>query len=432
MSYLLKPISYGCNFISGFAFKSCDFTNLANGIPVIKIKNISGSKVTIDNSQYIPESTITPNHKKYFVYNEDVLIAMTGAGSVGRVGMASFKDEGLAILNQRVGKIVSDEENVNKEYLFFILSSPRFQKILYDKGSGSGQPNLSPSGILELEIPMPPYNIQKSIGEILICQRRKIDLLCKQNQTLENIAQTLFKRWFVDFEFPNKDGKPYQSSGGRMVESEFGEIPEGWEVRKLENISKFQNGFAFYTIGYSDSGKKVVDLANIDPEGKFKETLRDKFISSDIYGAEKFEKYHLRKDDIVMAMTDITQEMGILGKCGKIYESNKFILNQRVGRIRVNRDINVNFLLTYLNSKYQTNYLKSCALGTVQKYVNTTHIKGMDLIIPSNKIMECFSELVDSIFHKIKNNDIEIETLTKTRDTLLPKLMSGQIRVKSL
>jgi len=128
-----------------------------------------------------------------------------------------------------------------------------------------------------------------------------------------------------------------------------------------------------------------------------------------------------------MAMTDMTQTMGILGKCGKIYESDKYILNQRIGKIRVKNDVNVNFLMTYFNSSYQLNYLKIRALGTVQKYVNTNQIKEMNFIIPDDQVMNSFGGLVDPQFGKIRESDIQVELLSKLRDTLLPKLLSGEL-----
>jgi type I restriction enzyme S subunit len=210
-----------------------------------------------------------------------------------------------------------------------------------------------------------------------------------------------------------------------------GEIPKNWSVKELDEVAEFQNGFAFYTVGYSEEGYKVVDLANVSSEGKFIETKRDKRIAPDVYNLPKHEKHHLNKDDIVMAMTDMTQAMGILGKCGKIYESNKFILNQRIGRLRVNEGMNVNFLLTNLNSRYQIDFLKNRALGTVQKYVNTSHIKEMEFVVPTNELMVHFGETVDPVFSSIRQNDVESDQLSELRDILLPKLLSGVLEISN-
>ena len=132
-----------------------------------------------------------------------------------------------------------------------------------------------------------------------------------------------------------------------------------------------------------------------------------------------------------MAMTDMTQAMGILGKSGIVYESNKFILNQRIGRIRALPEVNVNFLVTSLNSPHQLNFLKERALGSVQKYVNPSHIKEMEFIMPTGSLMASFGNLIDPIFNMIRSNDLEIEHLSYLRDTLLPKLLSGEIELTS-
>lgn len=274
-----------------------------------------------------------------------------------------------------------------------------------------------------------PYNEQKAIVDILSSLDDKIELNNQMNKTLEEMAQALFKRWFVDFEFPNKEGQPYKSSGGEMVESELGLIPKGWEVKYLSDLADFQNGFAFYKVGYSENGIKVIDLGNVNALGNFVETNRDKYISLDIYNQEKMEKYKLNKDDLIIIMTDRTQEMNILGKTAKVPYSDKFILNQRVGRIRAQKDINSNYLLSAINSNRVLNDLKSKALGSVQKYVNTNHVKEIELLLPSSEIMKYYSRIIDPIYDKMLENNEENLTLTEIRDNLLPKLMSGEIRV---
>ena len=102
--------------------------------------------------------------------------------------------------------------------------------------SGSAVPSLNRNYIHPLPINAPGYEEQKRIAAVLTCLDRKISNLRQQNETLESIAQTLFKHWFVDFEFPNEDGKPYKSSGGAMVRSDLGDIPVGWEVGKLGDV----------------------------------------------------------------------------------------------------------------------------------------------------------------------------------------------------
>ena len=448
----------------GYAFKSKDFSHI--GIPVIKIKNVRKRDVDLSDVDRVSKE-VANKASNLFVKNWDVLISMTGSGPnspasiVGRVARHSGKDN-LFLINQRVGRFfIKDKDRIDQKFLYYLFSQDSTQLELLSIATGSAnQANISGTQIESLEFNLPPLVEQKAIAHILSSLDEKIELNRQINETLEAMAQALFKSWFVDFDpvidnalaagniIPDEfieraeQRKSIQQSKDKQdictlfpnkfeLTEKMGWIPSGWETRNLTEIADFQNGFAFYTTGYSDSGYKVVDLANISTDGRFIETSRDKYVSSDIYRLPKHEKHHLHINDIVMAMTDITQAMGILGKCGKIYESNKYILNQRVGRIRVIDDTNVNFLLTYLNSSYQLNFLKTRVLGTVQKYVNTTDIKEMDFIIPKSKVMNEFSRIVDPQFNKMRTADEENETLSKLRDTLLPKLMSGELRISN-
>ncbi len=348
-------------------------------------------------------------------------------------------------------------EGFNPSFGFYSLMNEEFIQYTVQTSKGTKMPRGDKEAMKNYPLFIPPLSEQKAIARILGSLDDKIELNRQMNETLEAMAQALFKSWFVDFDpvidnalaagnaipdefieraeqrkdIEKKDNSDTQGLFPEEFEftEEMGWIPKGWEIKNLTEIAEFQNGFAFYTTGYSEAGYKVVDLANIHTDGRFIETHRDKHVSSEVYNLPKHEKHHLYKDDIVMAMTDITQAMGILGKCGKIYESNKYILNQRIGRIRVEKGINVNFLLTYLNSTYQLNFLKTRSLGTVQKYVNTTHITDMNFVVPQNEVMNKFGNMVDPQFNKIRELDEANVNLAKLRDTLLPKLMSGELRI---
>ena len=213
----MKPISIGCKFVSGYAFKGKNFGS--SGYPVIKIKNIQNRKVTTSGAQYVPENVITEKLEKFKLAHGDVLIAMTGQGSVGRVGRLEISKNETPYLNQRVGKFVADEKLLNIDFLYYILSTKEYESYLFSAGSGSGQPNLSPSIIQSVEIPFPPYDTQSYIGRILRDIDDKIALNTLTNQTLEQIAQALFKSWFVDFD-PVKAKISVVEAGGTTEDAE--------------------------------------------------------------------------------------------------------------------------------------------------------------------------------------------------------------------
>ncbi len=160
-NHALRPIGAGAIVYSGFAFRSEDFAGA--GIPVVKIKNVNNRTVDLTDTQFFPESKVTDKHAKFFLTDGDVLIAMTGQGSVGRVGRLRLNREKV-LLNQRVGKFVVDPAELDRDYLYYVISTPRYEQILFDAGAGSGQPNLSPDIICSVKIPFPPLAEQKSIA----------------------------------------------------------------------------------------------------------------------------------------------------------------------------------------------------------------------------------------------------------------------------
>lgn len=163
--YDLAPISFGAKLVSGYAFKGADFG--VEGHPVVKIKNIQDKRVTLNDSQFISKALIGKSLDRYRLANGDILIAMTGQGSVGRVGKLIFWGNETPYLNQRVGKFEVSESILNLDFLYYVLSTKEYEKYLFSTGSGSGQPNLSPSQILSVEIPYPSLDIQESIAKIL-------------------------------------------------------------------------------------------------------------------------------------------------------------------------------------------------------------------------------------------------------------------------
>ena len=434
MSFDIQTLSLSeiCTDIS-YGYTASANTEIV-GPKFLRITDIQGGVVDWDTVPYceIPESKLNKN----LLSQGDIVVARTG-NSTGENYM--FSGDEPSVFASYLIRFKVDSNIANPHYVWLQMRTKRWWDFVSGAKSGSAQAGANATVLGKFEVTLPPKNVQDYVVDVISCLSSKISLNTSTNQTLEEMAQAIFKSWFVDFD-PVKakmNGEPPEGMDeataalfpDKLVESELGLIPEGWNVRCLEEVAEFQNGFAFYTTGYSDEGFSVVDLGNISTEGKFIQTSHDKYISEEIYHLPKHKKHHLNKDDLVMAMTDMTQAMGILGKTGKITESNKYILNQRIGRIRCKSNIDVNFMLTNLNSRHQLQFLKVRALGTVQKYVNTNHIKEMEFIIPCDDLMQKFGDLVRPLFDRIYANDLQNMELAKLRDTLLPKLLSGEIEL---
>jgi len=393
--YPLEEIAVGTTVFSGFAFKSNDFSE--EGIPVVKIKNVNNRVVDLSGVQYFPENKVSDKHTNFFLQDKDVLIAMTGQGSVGRVGRIRLNEGQKVLINQRVGKFVVDEKNLNQDYLYYVLSSPIYEQILFDTGTGSGQPNLSPKLILQTEIPLPPYDIQRKIGKILSTLDEKIYLNIQMNQIIEKIAQTIFKHWFIHFEFPKEDSNPYKSSGGELVYSDLGKIPKNWKVTNLGDIISITSGKRPEKKSDSKNENFPVPLIG----------------SSSLMGFVKKSLYNV--------------PILVIGRVGTLG------IVQRILPPSFPSDNTLVIKSKYYEFVYQTlkriDY-ESLNVGTTQPLITQKSIKQHEIVIPPQNLLKQYEEISSKLFLKLEANKHETIYLSEIRDSLLPKFISGKLKLK--
>lgn len=409
--------------LNGYAFKANDFKEI--GVPVIKIKNITPPKVKLEDVQFVSEELYNEKIKYSLIYN-DILISMTGSHAsqpnsiVGRVARIKEMNKKV-LLNQRVGKIYPKNEECNQSFLYYYLSQDFIKfELAASAGGSASQANINPNQIKELEIPFPPSETQEKIASILSALDDKIEINNEMNKTLEEMAQTLFKRWFIDFDFPNENGEPYRSSGGKMVDSELGEIPEGWEVGNFEDIGIIASG------GTPSKSNEEYYTKNGIPwiTPKDLSLNKNKFItkgSLDITekGLAKSSTKLLPKGTVLFSSR---APIGYLA----IAEVD-VTTNQGFKSIIPNNSENTEFIYQLL--KEITPHIESIAGGSTFKEISSQGMKGINITIPSNLILKKYFEITDSFNRKIQNLEKEIQSLTEIRDTLLPKLMSGEIEV---
>jgi len=411
-----------CEIIGGFAIKSKDF--IEEGIPVIKIKNINqNGSVNPDDIQFISVELFNKLKECYKLKANDFVIAMTGA-TIGKIGKVPSKYKKY-VLNQRVATIVSNNE-WDKKYIFQIFRSKIVQINVINNANGAAQANISSDGIGTIRIPIPNKSERKAIAKILSDLDSKIDLLQKQNKNLEKIGQSIFKRWFVDFEFPNEEGNPYKTSGGKMVESELGEIPEGWMMDKLGNYIDSISGCSYTSKGLEESEEALVTLKSIGVKGFKQEGFKE-------YTGDYKDKHVVKDGDIVVAHTDLTQNRVILGKPAIVRDLGKYkkmIASMDLSIVKPIKLINRPFLFYLLNTRLFHGYADGYANGTTVIHLSRKAIPEFSFVVPDENILLKFKNIINDFFDKIRVNQIEIAFLKKTRNLLLPKLMSGKIRVK--
>jgi type I restriction enzyme S subunit len=324
----------------------------------------------------------------------------------------------------------------NCKYLFYYFNSTYGKWQLDSIMTGSAQPKFNKTDLRNLKVKLPSETKQGLIVEILSSLDDKIELNNKINQELETLAQTLFKQWFIDFEFPKENGEPYKSSGGEMVDSELGEIPKGWEVGYLEDVLEFHNGYAFTSKELESENSKesyhVFKMGHIRKGGGLNAEGTKSYFSKS--KAQKLSKYVLKKGDLLMCMTDMKGNVALLGHTALMNEDDKYIVNQRVGLLRPKNDVGIDYPYLYIltNSFDFIEELRSRANSGVQVNLSTNEIKKSKILIAPKSINEQFDLITKSFYDKIFEITNENETLRNTRDFLLPKLISGELVINEI
>lgn len=350
-------------------------------------------------------------YPEYMYPDSKLVVVARGVGGTGDVKLAP---EYSYITNLSI-VVNLNESIVDKKFMYYKLGNENLRIL----DSGSAQSQITINDLKRYSINLPSLNEQKAIADILSSLDDKIEVNNQMNETLEEMAQALFKRWFVDFEFPNEEGKPYKSSGGEMVESELGMIPKGWNIKKIIDISK-QIGS-----GGTPSRKKVEYYGDEVLWLKTKE-LDDTYIFDT---EEKITSIGLKessakiypRNTIMIAMYGAT-----VGKLGII--SKELSFNQATCGIIVNDELpSHEYLFQWL--KYNRDSIINLATGSAQQNLSVSVIKNIQLLCPNKNIVTLYKGLIEPIFKYKEKIQYENSSLKELRDTLLPKLMSGEIRV---
>lgn len=388
---------------------------------------VGGGTPSTKNERYFGGgiSWITPrdltNHKEKYISKGDRSITKEGLNnssaklipsnsilltSRAPIGYLAISKNEVAT-NQGFKSLIVNSNLADYNFVYYLIKT-NIERIK-SLGSGTTFSEISASVVKNITFKLPSLPTQTAIAEILSSLDDKIELNNKINQELENLAQTLFKQWFVDFEFPNENGDPYKSSGGVMIDSELGEIPEGWEVKTLKEFSIC-------------SDRKRIPLSSME---------RDKRKGIyPYYGAASLMDY---VDDYIFEGVYV-----LMGEDGSVADKSGFPILQYVfGKFWVNNHAHI-LQGTIISTELLMCLLKSTNIshlitGAVQPKLNQGNMNKISLALPKsiNKLKNLESNL-GFIFRIIRNNTKENQELTTLRDTLLPKLISGKLTIEEL
>ena len=314
---------------------------------------------------------------------------------------------------------VIPKKGVSSEYLYYLLKNNTHYLKSHASGTTFGE--LAGSTLRSLKFAFPNFDEQKSIAKIFSDLESKIELNQKINKTLEAIGQAIFKHWFADFEFPNEKGKPYKSSGGEMVDSELGEIPRGWKIGELTEFLDFLEGPGIRNWQYTLGGTRFINIRLI--KNNDIDIANANYVSNEeAHG--KYKHFLLEEKDMIVSTS------GTLGRTAIVRKKHlPLMLNTSVIRFRPIDAESYPFMYQYLNSSLFYNELKSLASGSVQLNFGPMHLKSMKMLMPAKEILNLYNKSVSCVYDKIVSNLDKSDILSHLRDSLLPRLMSGRIRV---
>lgn len=413
----------------GFAFKSQNYVDDSN-YALVTLANISST----NNFQYNKANMTfygADFPKEYILKENDLIMPLTeqSVGLFGNTAFVPFTNNITFVLNQRVGKVIPKEEKTTKYYLHYLLSCEYVKKQLEYRASGTRQRNISPKDIYDVEVFIPEYNIQKKIGSLLYNIEQKININNKISDELEDMAKTIYNYWFLQFEFPNEEGKPYKSSGGKIVWNEElkREIPEGWEVIALKNNIQIIKGISYTSKNINAyEGIPMINLASINIKREYNPNQLKYFRGS----------YNINKEvsafDMLIACTDLTRNAEIIGSPILVPNDNKkYIYSMDLAKIEViNSKIIPLYLYMTLRTDFFHKYIKGFASGTNVLHLDTRGIEYYKIYIPDKKLQRKFADILHNIHCKQSNIMKENQELTSLRDFLLPLLMNGQVGFK--
>ena len=358
-------------------------------------------------------------YSEYHYEKPKLLVVARGVGGTGKVRIAPAF---TFVTNLSI--IVNLDENLSlTKFLYYYLQLFDLKRLL---DTGSCQSQITINELSDFQIDIPDLPTQQKIASVLSALDDKIELNNRINAELEAMAKTLYDYWFVQFDFPNEEAKPYKSSGGKMVYNETlkREIPEGWEASNLEKIAKLIRGVSYNKGDIEEKLKsdniRILRATNI--------TGNQLDLENPIIVSKKFvnEEQILNKFDILMTMS--SGSIDHIGKNAFYYFEEKVSFGAFCAKLKANENFRY-FLYLFMQSPFVNATIKNECLGTNINNLNGTMVNSFKTIIPDKNILEKFNQLVEPLFDKIGNNLKQNQELSALRDWLLPMLMNGQVKV---
>jgi type I restriction enzyme S subunit len=345
-------------------------------------------------------------------------ILLTSRAPIGYLTIA----ERELCTNQGFKSLIVNPKIADYNFVYYLIKSNI--EIIKGLGTGTTFAEVSGSVVKNLKFSLPDLLTQTSIAEILSSLDDKIELNNKINQELEVLAQTLFKKWFIDFEFPNENGEPYKSYDGEMVDGELGEIPMGWKVKTLDYVSNITIGRTPPRQEYQWFSKDVNDVKWI--------SIRDMGnCGTYIHSTSEYLTEEAVRHFNVPVINSNTVIISFKLTVGRIsITTERMLSNEAIAHLNLkDSEIYPEFLYLFLK---QFNFDSLGSTSSIATAVNSKAIKSLPFIYPSKEILSRFKEVLVPIFSRIHNLTFENKEIVSLRDEMLPKLITGELEINEI
>ena len=353
---------------------------------------------------------------EYLSHKSDLIVAMTeqATGLLGSTAIVPEDDRYLH--NQRIG-LITCNENIDKMFAYYLFMTRSVREQISRTSSGTKVKHTSPEKIYDVEVIIPDISMQKKIAHILWSIDMKIECNTHINDNLQQMAKDIYNYWFTQFDFPDENGNPYRSSGGKMVWNDKLkiEIPCGWEYNQLKSVCNLYLGGTPDTTNQSYWNGSI-NWLNSGEISQFPVVSSELRITEE--GLHNSSTKLMKKGTSVVSITgNIRASILAIDTCA----------NQSVVGIEETSQIKHPYLYPYLCN--QLDYYTAMSTGNCQKHINKGMLEETLLLIPPKAILDRFYEISLPIYEKITENALESTKLSDLRDWLLPMLMNGQVTI---
>ena len=391
---------------------------VSEGTPIVTVEHLGDTNFTHQNLPFVSEAD-TKRLSKYILIEGDIVFSRVG--SIDRNVYVDKNHEGW-MFSGRCIRVRADKNKVNPRYLSYYFKQNSFKKMMMNLAVGATMPSLNTKIMNSIELDLLPRENQDKIANILSAIDDKIQINNQINQELEIMAKTLYDYWFVQFDFPDQNGNPYKSSGGKMVYNQDlkREIPEGWGVEDLKDFeSKIITGKTPSRANSDNFGGEIPFITIGDIRGntfiyRTSESLTD-------LGANVQQNKYLPEGSLCVSCIATVGEIGFTTEWSHT--------NQQINSIVFEDETN-RYYLYFVLKNYFENANASAKTGNTFANMNKEDFSGIRIILPSEEIKKNFHEISEPYFAQIKCLQGQNQELIQLRDWFLPMLMNGQVKVE--